>query len=172
MNVTTCAPSSSGLRVHCLALLAVLLLAIAPRPVSARAAHEVPFRASFTTEFESVVAFPFATIAVIGEGHALHMGATTADTTDQTVNLLTGEGTATYTLTAANGDTVVLAIEFVTTFQPSGVTFEGSYVVTGGTGRFAGATGSGSASGSATFTGPSNGFGSFSVNGTISRGRR
>jgi hypothetical protein len=49
------------------------------------------------------------------------------------------------------------------------VTFEGTYVVTGGTGRFAGVTGIGSASGSATFTGMSNGFGSFAVDGTISK---
>jgi hypothetical protein len=48
------------------------------------------------------------------------------------------------------------------------VTFEGTYEVTGGTGRFAGATGSGMLIGSAVFTGPNNGVGSFTVTGTIS----
>jgi hypothetical protein len=129
----------------------------------------VPFRAAFITEFESVVNFPIAHISVIGQGGALHMGATKAVTTDQAVNLITGEGTATYTLTAANDDTVVLSLEVQTTFvSMSEVTFEGSYTVAGGTGRFAGATGSGSLTGSATFTGPSNGVGEFAVTGTIS----
>ena len=167
MNVTTKATSPGGVRVHYLALLAALLVAIAPR--LALAAHDAPFRASFTTEFDSVIEFPFATISVIGEGRALHMGRTTVTTTDQTVNLITGEGTATYTLTAANGDTLVLALEFLTTFEASGVTFEGTYIVIGGTGRFVGATGSGAASGSATFTGPSHGVGSFELDGTMRR---
>ena len=48
--------------------------------------------------------------------------------------------TATSTLTAANGDTIVLALEFQTTFvSEAEVTFAGSYTVAGGTGRFAGA---------------------------------
>ena len=166
MNISTRAIPSNGLRG--LALLAVLVLALMPRAAGA-AAHEVPFSAAFTTEFESAVVFPIAHISVTGDGYGLHMGRSTAVTTDQSVNLITGEGAATYTLTAANGDTVVLSLEFTIAFQPTGVTFEGTYVVTGGTGRFAGATGSGSASGSATFTGMSNGFGSFAVDGTISK---
>ncbi len=167
MNVTFKPIPSNSFRRICLTLLAILLVAIAPRPASA--AHRVPFAAHFATEFESIVQFPFANIMVTGEGHARHMGRTTAESTDQTINLLTGEGTATYTLTAANGDTLVLALEFVTIFDESTVTFEGTYVVTGGTGRFARATGSGIASGSATFTGPDNGVGSFSLCGRISR---
>jgi len=166
MKVTTSATPSSPRRVHCLALLAAFTLAFAPQ--SARAGEQVPFRAAFITEFESVVEFPIAHISVIGQGRALHMGATTAVTTDQAVNLITGEATATYTLTAANGDTIVLELEFQATFLPGGVTFEGSYSVAEGTGRFAGVTGGGSVSGSATFTGPSNGVGSFTVAGTIS----
>ncbi len=92
---------------------------------------------------------------------------TTANTT--ITNLITGDGTATYTLIAANGDALELALDFVTTFDAGGVTFEGTNVVTGGTGRFATATGSGSASGSATFTSPDSGVGSFSITGTLSR---
>jgi hypothetical protein len=154
-------------RVHCLALVAAFTLAFAPQ--LARGAKEVPFRAAFITEFESVVEFPTAHISVIGEGQALHMGATTAVTTNQEVNLITREAMATYTLTAANGDNVVLEFEFLVTFLTATMlSFEGSYTVAGGTGRFEGATGSGLLSGSATFTGESNGIGSFTVAGTIS----
>jgi hypothetical protein len=128
----------------------------------------VPFGAAFDTEFESVVDFPIAHISATGHGLALHLGATTAATTDQAVDLLTGAATATYTLTAANGDTVVLALEFQTTFLGSEVTFEGSYTVAGGTGRFAGVTGGGSLVGAAQFLGPDHGVGWFAVAGTIS----
>ena len=170
MTVTTSATPTSPRRVRGLALLTAFTLALAPQ--SARADDQVPFRAAFVTQFVSVVNFPIAHISVTGQGEAVHMGATTAVTTDQAVNLLTGEGTATYTLTAANGDTVVLALEVQTTFMSqSKVTFAGSYTVAGGTGRFAGATGCGSLTGSATFDDEPNsntGVGNFTVTGTIS----
>jgi hypothetical protein len=57
---------------------------------------------------------------------------------------------------------------FQTTQIPGGVMFDGGYTVAGGTRRFYGATGSGALAGSAIFTGPNNGVGSFSVAGTIS----
>lgn len=57
-------------------------------------------------------------MAVIAQGHASHPGQVTTVTGDQAVNLITREGTATYTLTAANGDTAVLALEFSTVFLP------------------------------------------------------
>ncbi len=166
MKLTISPTALSPRRVHCLALMAAFTLAFAPQ--LARAAKEVPFRAAFITEFKSVVEFPIAHISVIGEGQASHMGATTAVTTDQEVNLITGIATATYTLTAANGDNIVLELEFLVAFLPGLLSFEGSYTVAGGTGRFAGAIGSGLLSGSATFITPSNGIGSFTVAGTIS----
>lgn len=166
MNLSTRATPRSAAQL--LVLVAAVILSFAPRTVQA-AAHAVPFRANLTTEFQSVVEFPVAHISVTGLGQALHMGRTSTVSTDETVDLITGDGTATYTLTAANGDTVVMSLEFTTMFLPTGVTFEGTYTVTGGTGRFARATGSGSASGSAMFTGPSGGVGSFAIDGTISR---
>lgn len=167
MRVTTSATPRRPRRIHCLALLAAFTLAFAPQ--SARADDQVPFRAAFITTFESELNLPIARISVTGHGDAVRMGATTAVTTDQEVNLITGEATATYTLTAANGDTVVLVLEFQTTFVSQiEVTFAGSYIVAGGTGRFAGATGSGSLTGSAKFDGPSSGVGEFTVAGTVS----
>ena len=80
-----------------------------------------------------------------------------------------GAATATYTLTGANGDTVVLAMTFQTTFlSATNVTFAGSYLVTEGTGRFVGAEGGGSLSGSGTFQTETSGIGEFSITGTIS----
>jgi hypothetical protein len=164
MTACTRPMASSTLRV--LVLLSALMLTLSAR--GARAA-DAPLRAQFATQFESVVEFPLVHIAVGGSGQCLHMGRTGAASADQTVDLITGAGTATYTLTGANGDTVVLSIEFATVFTPSGVIFGGTYTVTGGTGRFTGATGSGSASGAAVFTGPTGGVGSFAIDGTISR---
>src|SRR5687767_1121033 len=85
MRVTISTTPPSPRRVHCLALLAAFTLAFATQ--SARAGEQVPFRAAFTTQFVSTVAFPIAHLSVIGQGRALHMGATTAVTTDQAVNL-------------------------------------------------------------------------------------
>jgi hypothetical protein len=153
--------ASHVLRVTSLTLLAGLSLSFAP---PGKSKH---WSADFDTQFQSVVVFPIATISVVGQGHAQHMGNSTAVTNNQMVNFISGQGTATYELTAANGDTVVLELDAATTFLPSGVTFAGTYVVTGGTGRFAGAGGVGSVLGSATFTGPTNGFGTFAVDGTL-----
>ena len=158
---------------RCIMCLALSLMAMAALPLRSQAAQvdkQVPFSAAFTTEFESVVMFPIAHITVIGEGKATHLGKATAGTTNQLVNLDNGASTATYTFTAANGDTVVLEEAFQSTVDPiSGrVTFEGTYDVTGGTGRFAGATGSGMLIGSAIFTSATGGVGSFTVTDTIS----
>ncbi len=140
---------------------------LAPTSVSAR--DQVPFKAAFTTEVEIEFIYPFFYISVTGQGNASHLGATSAVTDNQVVNVETGSATATYTLTGANGDTVVLEMIFQTTFLPNNaVTFEGTYTVTGGTGRFYGATGSGDLAGSAIVTGPNTAIGSFSVAGTIS----
>jgi len=144
----------------------VTLVAFAPQIT--RADDQVPFRGSFNTTFQIVLEFPFLYITVEGQGNVSHMGLTSAFTDNQVANLITGSTTATYTLTAPNGDTVVLEMSFQGTQVPGGFTFDGDYTVTGGTGRFDGAIGGGVLAGSAFFTGPSNGVGSFSVAGTIS----
>jgi hypothetical protein len=127
----------------------------------------VPFRAQFDTSFTSAVNFPFVSVSVVGAGQALHMGRTTAETTNQLVNLLTGEATATYDLTAANGDVLTVELDATTVFLPNGVTYSGTYVVSGGTGRFATATGSGTIDGAAFNTGPNGGVGTFELDGVL-----
>ena len=92
MKSRTNTTAMSRRHVLCLAILLVaVILALAPQLTLA--ADQVPFSAAFATEFESVVAFPIAHIAVVGRGRALHLGAATAVTTDQAVNLLTGSAT-------------------------------------------------------------------------------
>jgi hypothetical protein len=152
-----------------LLLAAVTLLAFAPP--SSRAGDEMPFHANFITQFESVVEYPFLHVTVNGRGKATYMGTTTAFTDDQLVSLIDGSGTATYTLTGANGDTLVLSLVVQaggTINVEGGVIFSGSYTITGGTGRFNGATGSGVFAGSALFLTETDGIGAFAVAGTIS----
>jgi len=157
-------------RIMCLALSLVAMSALALRSQAAQWDKQVPFNAAFTTVFVGEGNFPIDRITVLGQGQAIPLGTATAATTNQLVNLNTGEATATYTFAAANADTVVLEEKFLSTFDPTSgrVTFDGTYVVKGGTGRFTGATGSGTLSGSAVFTGPNNGIGSFTLLGTIS----
>ena len=154
-----------------LALLLAAVISLALAPQSARASGEKPFHANFITQFESVVEFPLLHVTVNARGKATYMGTTSALTDDQLVNLIDGSGRATYTLTAANGDTLVLAL----LVQPGGtinveggVIFSGSYTITAGTGRFNGATGSGVFGGSGLFLTETDGIGAFAVAGTIS----
>lgn len=129
----------------------------------------VPFRAAIDSEPIIVGACGPACLEleIGGEGVATYLGRTEIQGPSQ-VDLLQGLQTGTSTLTAANGDTIVIAIEG--TAQASGpaptdpVTFQGAWVVIGGTGRFEDATGSGTYSGSAAGT-----VGQFTLEGNISR---
>ena len=150
-------------------MFACLGAAFLSAPIAVVAGDQVPFSAGFTTRFTAQFVPPFyLQVFVTGQGNASHMGRTTAVTIDQLVNLQDNTGTATYTLTAANNDTLVVALSVLQSNIPGGVSFEGDYNVTGGTGRFVGATGNGVIAGSAFFTGPTTGVGSFTLAGTIS----
>src|SRR4051812_49242207 len=87
-----------------LAAIFITVGAFAGAPAPAQAADKVPFRAFFATDFSTVTDFPTLHIHVTGAGKATHMGAALCESTDQTSNLITGEGAATYYLSAANGD--------------------------------------------------------------------
>jgi len=137
---------------------------------SAAAGHQVPFRASYS----GTAAFTSATTALFtGTGIASHLGRST------NVNHITvsgqggcpgGGGFANInveTLTAANGDTLVLTGDHDQAC-PTGLNAvhgTGHWIVTGGTGRFAGATGQGTFDGGADFN---QGTFSFQLTGTIS----
>lgn len=160
--------NSRHLAPFALLLATITLLALAPLP--ALASDEQPFHANFITQFTSVVEFPLLHVTVNSRGQATYMGRTIASTDDQLVNLVDGSGTATYTLTSKNGDTVILALVVPvggTINVDGGVIFHGSYTVSGGTGQFDGATGGGVFGGSGLFLDETDGIGAFAVVGTI-----
>ena len=159
----------AGRRLPSLALLLAAVTLLAFAPPSAHAGFSMPFHASFITEFESTLSTPsLLYLKVTGRGSASPMGATTTISTDEVVSLIDGSATATYTVSGAHGDTLILAMVFQATNVSGGVTFAGSYTVTGGTGRYSAATGSGVLAGSALFLTENEGIGSFSISGVIS----
>ena len=168
---TTTLKSLSRLHLPSLTLL-LATVTLLPFPFqSACASGEKPFHANFITQVETVVEFPLLHVTVDSRGKATYMGRTTAFTDDQVVNLIDGSGTATYTLTGANGDTLVLALVVPvggTINVDGGVIFSGSYTIIGGTGRFKDATGGGVFGGSGLFLTETDGIGCFAVVGTIS----
>ena len=83
--------------------------------------------------------------------------------------LVTGAGRAAYRFVAANGDEVF--VDFVFTAIPTSATVfvvTGVWQVTGGTGRLAGAVGSGTYDGGVEFTDADSAKGHFAMQGTIS----
>ena len=125
-----------------LALLAVLALA-GPAAASAQE-KQVPFRGSFEgLATVAPLAPPFVAVDIEGGGQATHLGNFEVSIPHVT-NRSNGTAAGTYVFTAANGDT--LTADFTSKVTPTGVPGVVSVAVTatitGGTGRFAGATGS------------------------------
>ena len=126
-----------------LALLAVLALA---GPAAAEGqGKQVPFRGRLEGIVATVTPLtpPFVAVTLEGEGHATQLGH--FDVSSSIVaNEADGTAVGTYEFTAANGDT--LTADYTESFTPTDVPGVFSDVITatitGGTGRFAGATGS------------------------------
>lgn len=148
------------------ALLAVLLTLTASAVGAAR--PDVPFHASIDTRPMITGSCGPGCIAldIPGAGIATHLGTLTLAGPSE-VNLFASTQTTTGTLTAANGDTLVLDFEGTVQFSgpnPSDpVTFTGTWTVQSGSGRFRRASGSGSYSGNA--AGPS---GELNLTGSLS----
>jgi hypothetical protein len=108
---------------------------------SASSDGSVPFKGRFEgTQTLTPLQPPFGFVNGSATGTATHLGSYTL-AFPHTVNFATRTGVGTYTFTAANGDT--LTADF--TGQAQGgpiVSIVEQGTVTGGTGRFAGATGS------------------------------
>jgi hypothetical protein len=151
-----------------LAGLALALASLAPSAV--QAASEVPFRAIWETQISiAPLEPPLFAVSGLGVGKALHLGAMSAQSITEVVNLATGEGAASYRFTAANGDEVLITFVFLAIpTSPTAFSIEGVWQVTGGTGRFEGASGSGTYIGQAEFVGPADAVGTFALEGTIS----
>jgi hypothetical protein len=121
------------------ALLAVLAVA---RP--AAAGKQVPFRGSFDATVERTQVDPATVfVEVEGVGRGAHLGRFSVSAPHE-VDAATRTAAGTYTFTAANGDT--LTADFTgraaPTETPGVLLIVEIATITGGTGRFAGASGS------------------------------
>ena len=106
--------------------------------------REVPFKGRLEGDVTiTPLTPPFLSVSVEGTGNATHLGRFTVKI-PHVVNFTNSTSTGTYTFTAANGDT--LAAGFTGQGSPAPTPGVLSVVeistITGGTGRFAGATGS------------------------------
>ena len=150
MSAKRCNP-----RVLRVAALTTLIALLAPS-VHAKKPN-VPFKASLITQETlgfNPVACPttFLQGTTVASGNATHMGSVTLRSTDCVVQ---ADGQLTFTdgrlvLTAANGDQIIATYSgmLLPTAELPVYSLSGSYTVIGGTGRFEGATGSGTLQGS------------------------
>jgi hypothetical protein len=121
------------------ALLAMLRLA---RPVAA--GEQVPFKGSLEGDVTvTPLTPPFVSVLVEATGHATHLGQFTVDI-PHVVNRSNSTAAGTYEFTAANGDTLTADFtgQAMPTATPGVLHIVEIATITGGTGRFAGATGS------------------------------
>jgi hypothetical protein len=112
--------------------------------LSPLSAHDLPLKGRLEGTY--TLAFPNAQTLVVegtGTGNAPQFGKFTF-TYDEVVNLSTGVGTGTYELTGANGDS--LSAEWIgagfPTSDPNVLLIVENATISGGTGRFANASGS------------------------------
>jgi len=133
-------------------LFALALLASVAIVMPVWSAEEVPFKASLALQGslagQGKCPAGLFQFDIIGGGVVSHMGATT-DVQSHCFNFQSGAVTeGTYTFTAANGDTISggYTAELSPT-APGVFAIDGQFTITGGTGRFTGATGGGAASG-------------------------
>ena len=120
-----------------LAVLAVLSLA---GPVAA--GEQLPFKGSLEGDVTiTPLAPPFVSVLVEGTGRATHLGKFTFDF-PHVVNRATMSGIGSYHFVAANGDTLTAdAMGQATLVAPGVLAIVETATITGGTGRFRGATG-------------------------------
>jgi hypothetical protein len=106
-------------------------------------AAETPFQGSFQAVEIPAVQFPIVSIAGSGAGIATQLGKFTM-TYEAEVNLLTRVGIGSVEFIPANGDRLFADIlgQSTPTATPNLISIVETLTITGGTGRFAGATGS------------------------------
>jgi hypothetical protein len=126
---------------------------------AAFASNSVPFNGSGSGTFTDTSP---TTVLIIGTGHYDHLGLTTLNFP----STITGKAeccgfaaTEHDNYTGANGDSVYLAVHdtICPTSSPNAFQLNGSFTVTGGTGRFTDASGSGTVQASVTFMSASSG---------------
>ena len=108
------------------------------------AGNEVPFKGSLEgVVTRTPLAPPFVSVLIEGTGNATQLGRYTVES-EQVVNTATRTLSGSYEFTAANGDTLTADFtgQFSLTETPGVLFGVDTATITGGTGRFAGATGS------------------------------
>ena len=118
------------------------IFVIALFATAAPAGQQVPFNGSWVSHETYTVQFPVMFVHGTATGNATQVGRYTA-TYEERVDLLTGSSVGTITLVAANGD-VILATQTGQgdpTPDPDIFSIVEVSTITGGTGRFADATG-------------------------------
>jgi len=102
----------------------------------------LPFKGSFAGQEVDTVSPPLLLVEGTAHGNATHLGGYSASFSIS-VTLDTGRSTGSMTLTAANGDRLFTSVEGVgvPTSVPNVASITELATVTGGTGRFAGTTG-------------------------------
>ena len=117
---------------------AVALTSIAVSAVAA----ETPFKGRVNAVETGTVVFPTRFLDREGTGNATHLGRYTEHVT-MVINIPTLSSTGAATFTAANGDTLLATVAGqATRTSPTTLSIVEVYTITGGTGRFADATGS------------------------------
>jgi hypothetical protein len=120
-----------------IAVAAVSLTSIAASAVAA----ETPFKGTVNADETVVPSPPTASLNRDGTGTATYLGRYTEHIV-MTINLPTLSSTGTATFTAANGDTLTATVVGqATRTGPTTLSIVEVYTITGGTGRFADATG-------------------------------
>ena len=136
-----------------IAALAALLLAAPP---VATAATTTPFSSDFTAQasFAETPVPGVLSVTTSGAGHASHLGRITLSTTE-TLDFVTTPGTLVIrdgrlVMVAANGDELYWSYEGTGSLpdEDGDSSLTGTFVITGGTGRFSDATGGGTFEGS------------------------
>src|SRR5690349_17740149 len=97
-SVTRCA----ALKKFCAGLAGLALALIGLIPFAVQAESAVPFRATCESQISiaPLEGGPLFAVSGLGAGKALHLGAMTAQSIAEVVNLATGEGAASYRFTA------------------------------------------------------------------------
>ena len=122
------------------AVVAATAVSLASIAASAAGA-ETPFKGTVNAEETVVPSPPTASLSRDGAGTATYLGRYTEHIA-MTINLPTLSSTGTATFTAANGDTLTATVVGqATRTGPTTLSIVEVYIITGGTGRFADATG-------------------------------
>jgi hypothetical protein len=122
-------------------LVAAFAVSLASVAVSAVAA-ETPFKGTVNAVETGTVVFPTRFLDREGTGTATYLGRYTEHVTME-INIPTMSSTGAATFTAANGDTLLATVAGqATRTSPTTLSIVEVYTITGGTGRFADATGS------------------------------